>query len=127
LAHRRRTGAGSLRTPGERARRSTALESCDDRRIGRASRRNRRRGRAAPGCGDRIASRPANGEPMTATPRPSFAAGRLEELASGPLSALSSMLELEEFADGAEVLREGDSGDWLGVVLEGEGVVEKRI
>ena len=37
------------------------------------------------------------------------------------------MLDLEEFADGAEVLREGDSGDWLGVVLEGEGVVEKRI
>ncbi|HEY9228738.1 MAG TPA: cyclic nucleotide-binding domain-containing protein [Gemmatimonadaceae bacterium] len=59
--------------------------------------------------------------------RLTFGGGRIGEIAEGPLSKLSPILEFQEFADGAVVLREGDDGDWLGVVLDGEGIVEKRI
>ena len=59
--------------------------------------------------------------------RLSLATGGMGEVVEGPLSRLSSLLQFEHFADGAVVLREGDQGDWLGVVLQGEGVVEKQI
>jgi CRP-like cAMP-binding protein len=49
------------------------------------------------------------------------------DLAEHGRSELVRTFPVAEFADGSIVFREGDPGDWLGVVLEGEAVVEKTI
>jgi CRP-like cAMP-binding protein len=59
--------------------------------------------------------------------RLSFEGGTIGEMAAGPLAKLSSVLEFKKYDDGAVVIRQGEESDWLGVVLDGVGVVEQEL
>jgi CRP-like cAMP-binding protein len=62
------------------------------------------------------------------TPRRlSFDGGPVGAIAAGPLANLSSVLEFKMYDDGAVVVQQGEETDWLGVVLDGVGVVERQL
>ncbi|MGH2897983.1 MAG: cyclic nucleotide-binding domain-containing protein, partial [Solirubrobacteraceae bacterium] len=64
---------------------------------------------------------------MTDATRLESTGGWLGALSADARSTLDSVLQYEEFAGGATVIREGDASDWLGLVLDGEAVVERTI
>lgn len=62
------------------------------------------------------------------TPRRlSFDGGPIGSIAAGPLANLSSVLEFKTYEDGDVVMRQGDESDWLGILLDGVGVVEQQL
>lgn len=62
------------------------------------------------------------------TPRRlSFDGGPVGAIAAGPLANLSSVLEFKAYDDADVVMQQGDESDWLGIVLDGIGVVEQRL
>ena len=62
------------------------------------------------------------------TPRRlSFDGGPIGAIAAGPLANLSSVLEFKTYDDANVVMQQGDERDWLGIVLDGIGVVEQQL
>ena len=62
------------------------------------------------------------------TPRRlSFDGGPIGSIAAGPLASLSSVLEFKTYEDAEVVMQQGDESDWLGIVLDGIGVVEQQL
>lgn len=62
------------------------------------------------------------------TPRRlSFDGGPIGSIAAGPLANLSSVLEFKTYDDADVVMQQGDESDWLGIVLDGVGVVEQQL